>query len=81
MLIYKNLPTVSGLKDLTNHLMIDLETIITIASMTYTVDLNAYGLHLGMKKSSTTSLMNANALHYTYDKDSIFFKSIFVYLY
>ena len=66
--------------DLTNHLMVDLETIITIGSMTYIVDLDAYDLHLGMKKSSTTLLMNARVLHYTYDKGSLFFKSIFVYL-
>jgi hypothetical protein len=30
----------------------------------------------GMKKSSTTLLMNARALHYTYDRGSLSFKSI-----
>jgi hypothetical protein len=33
--------------DLMNHLMIDLETIIALSSMTYIIDLNAYELHLG----------------------------------
>ena len=32
-----------------------------------------------MKKSSTTLLMNARLLHYTYDGGSLLFKSIFVY--
>jgi phage pi2 protein 07 len=39
--------------NLMNHLMIDLETRIALASMTYVVDLNAYELHPGMKKSLT----------------------------
>ena len=36
--------------------------------MTYIVGLHAYELHPGMKKSSTTLLMNAMVLHYTYDR-------------
>jgi hypothetical protein len=39
--------------------------IITRASMTYIVDLNAYELHLGDEIFSTTSLMNARVKHYT----------------
>ena len=30
-----------------DHLMVDLETIIALASMTYVIDLDAYELHLG----------------------------------
>ena len=47
--------------------MVEVKTIIIIASMTYIVDLDAYKLHLGMKKSSITLLMIARFLHYTYD--------------
>jgi hypothetical protein len=36
--------------DFTYHLMIDLETIIAIASMTYVIDLDAFELHLGDEK-------------------------------
>ena len=36
--------------DLTDHLMVDLETIIALASMTYVVDLDAYELHRGDEK-------------------------------
>ena len=37
--------------NLTNYLMIDLETIIALTFMTYIIDLNAYKLHPGAKKS------------------------------
>jgi hypothetical protein len=41
--------------DLTDHLKVDLETIyIALASMTYIVDLDAYELHPGDEKCSTT---------------------------
>ena len=60
--------------------MVYLKTIITVASVTYIVDLDAYELHLGMKKSSKTLLMNAKILHYTYDRGSLLFKNMFVYL-
>ena len=40
-------PTTSGLNDLTDHLMVELEIIIALASMTCIVDLDAYGLHQG----------------------------------
>ena len=66
--------------DLTNHLMVDLETIIALASMTYIVDLDAYELHLGDEKSSRTLSMNARVLHYACDRSSLLFISIFVYL-
>ena len=48
--------------------MVDLETIIALAFMTTIVDLHAYELHLGMKTSPTTSLMNAKDLHSTDDR-------------
>ena len=59
---------------------IGLETIIALTYMTYTVDLDAYLLHLGDEKSSTTLSMNARILHCTYDRDSLLFKNIFVYV-
>ena len=34
-----------------DHLMIDLETIITLACMTYIVDLDAYECHWGVMKN------------------------------
>ena len=37
--------------DLIDHLMIDLETIIALASMTYVVGLDVYKLHLGDEKN------------------------------
>ena len=48
----------------------------------YIADFNAYESHPrpGMKKSSTTSLMNARVWHYTYDRGWLLLKSIFVYL-
>ena len=36
--------------DLTDHLMVEQETMIALASMTCVVDLDAYGLHLGDKQ-------------------------------
>ena len=57
--------------------MVDLETIIALASMTYIVNLDAYELRPGMK---TTLLMNARVLQYTYINISLLFRSIFVYL-
>ena len=36
--------------DLTDHLMVDLEIIIALASMTYIIDLDAYKLHPGDEK-------------------------------
>ena len=60
--------------------MLDLETIIALASMTYVIDLDAYELHTGMKMSSMTLLMNARVLHYTYDRGSLLFTNIFAYL-
>ena len=60
--------------------MVDLETIITLASMTYIIDLDAYELHIGDIKVSTTLSMNARVLSYTYDRGLLLFKSIFLYL-
>ena len=42
--------------------MVDLETIIALPFITYIVDLDAYELHLGMEKLSTTLLMNSSIL-------------------
>ena len=44
--------------------------------MTYIVNLDAYELHRENEKSSTTLLMNAKVLNYTYDRGSFVFKSI-----
>ena len=41
-------------RDLTNHLMIDLKTIIAIASMPYIIDFDSYELQPGDEKLSTT---------------------------
>jgi hypothetical protein len=51
--------------NLTNHLMVDLETIVALASMTYIVDLDAYELHQGDEKIFNYFIMNAkvNILH------------------
>jgi hypothetical protein len=58
--------------DLTEHLMLDLETIMTLIFMSYMyINLGAYELHLGDEKCSTTLLMNARILHYTYDRGSL----------
>ena len=47
----KKKPTISGLTIFQNyHLMVDLETIIALASMQYNVDLGACELHMGDKK-------------------------------
>jgi len=37
------------------------------------INLGAYELHLGDEKCSTTLLMNARILHYTYDRGSLLF--------
>lgn len=54
--------------DLINHLMVDIVTIIALACIIYIAYLNAYELQSGMKKSSTTLLMDPRVLHYTYDR-------------
>ena len=43
-------------------------------------DLDAYELHPMNEKSSTTLLMDARDLHYTYDMSSLLFTSLFVCL-
>ena len=44
--------------------MVDLETIMALASMTYIVDLYAYELYMGMKKSSMTlSIKDSYIIH------------------
>jgi len=49
--------------------MINLESIIVLASITYVANLNAYEVHPVDEKSSTTSFFNARILHFTSDKD------------
>ena len=66
--------------DLIDHLMLGLETIIAITSMTFIIDLDAYELHLRDEKSSMTLLMNARVLQNRYDWGWLLFKSKFVYL-
>jgi hypothetical protein len=48
--------------------MVDIVTIIALACIIYIAYLNAYELQSGMKKSSTTLLMDPRVLHYTYDR-------------
>jgi hypothetical protein len=66
--------------DLTGHVMVYLETIIALAFMTYIVDLFAYELHPGDEKVFN-DFINARVLHYTYDRGSLLFKIIFLYLF
>ena len=50
--------------------MVYLEIIITLDSMTYIIDLDAYELHIwGMKKLLTNLLLNFGIFHYTYGRD------------
>ena len=44
--------------DLTDHLMVDLETIIKYASMTYFVDIDVYELHSRNGKKSSDGFTN-----------------------
>jgi len=66
--------------DLINNLMVDLETIITLAFMTYILDLDAYEFHPRDEKIFNNLLMNARVLYYTYDWSSFLFKDVFLYL-
>ena len=59
--------------------MVDLETIIMLASMTYILDLDAYKLHPKDEKNFN-NFINARVLYYTYDWSSTLFKSMFLYL-
>ena len=78
---YKNGTDNKWTYDLIDHLTMDLETIIALASMTYIADLDTYELHLGNeKKSSTTLLTNARVVYYTYHRGSLLLNDIFVYL-
>lgn len=63
--------------DLIDHLIVNLETISALASMTYIVDLNAYEFHPGDENSSMTLLMNVRVLRYTYDRDLLLSKIVF----
>ena len=47
---YKNRTNKRWTYELSDYLMIDLETIIALASMTHMVDLDAYKLHPGDEK-------------------------------
>ena len=60
--------------------MIDLERIITVACLTYIVDLDAYELHPADEKIFNDFSNNARVLHCTCDRGSLLFKSVFVYL-
>jgi hypothetical protein len=66
----KKEPTNKGNYDPTYHLMVDLETIIALASMTYIEDLDAYELHPRDEKIFNKLSMNAKVLQYTYNKSS-----------
>ena len=65
--------------NLIDHWMKNIEIMVSLASMTYVVDLDAYELHPGDEKCLTTLLMNARVLYYTYDRGSLLFKHIFAY--
>ena len=44
------------------------------------VNLDAYELNPKDERSTTNLLINAWVLHYTYDRGSLLFKGIFIYL-
>ena len=57
--------------NLMHHLMVDLNRTIALASTTCIAYIDAYELHPeDEKKSSTTKVMNAKVLQYTYDRGS-----------
>ena len=60
--------------------MVDLETIIALAIMTYIDKSNFMSYIREMKKISTTLLMKAMIFCYTYYRDELLVKSIFIYL-
>jgi hypothetical protein len=65
------------------HLMIDLETIIALASMPYIIDLDAYELHPGDEKVFKRlyqRMLGFTLYVYTYDRGSLLFKSRLLYL-
>ena len=47
---YQKGTTKKGTYDLTDHLMVDVETLTALASMTYIIDLDANELHMGDEK-------------------------------
>lgn len=66
--------------DIIDLLMLDLETIIILATMAYIIDSFAYELHPRvLEQSSTTLLMHARDLHYMTQVD-LCSKNTFVYL-
>lgn len=56
------------------------ETISAIAFITYIIELDAYELHSRYKKILNDFMMNASVLHFTYNKNKLFFKNIFVFM-
>jgi hypothetical protein len=66
--------------DHADHLMVDLETIIALAFMTYIANLDAYECHPGDKNFLNDFIDECWVLHYTYDTGGLLFKSIFAYL-
>ena len=68
--------------NLTNHLMVDLETITRFASMTYIVNIDVYELHpRNGKNLQNILLMNArfDIMHIV--GGSLLLKNIYVYLF
>ena len=63
-----------------DHLMVELKTVMALASMTYIVDLDGYELH-PENESVFNDFIIKRVLHYAYDKDSLLFKIIFIYFY
>jgi hypothetical protein len=66
--------------DHADHLMVDLETIIALAFMTYIANLDAYECHPGDKNFLNDFIDECWVLHYTYDTGGLLFKSIFAHL-
>ena len=72
--------------NLTNHLMVDLQTIIAIASKLYRlIDNGLYRLRClwsfrGIKKVFNDFINKCWVLHYTYGSGLLLFKCIFVYI-
>jgi hypothetical protein len=46
--------------------------------MTYIVDLNAYELHSRDEKVVNNFMMNAQGIHFTYDRSSLLFEGVVV---
>lgn len=62
-----------------DHLMVNFEITIALASMICIVEVGAYELHSGDEKLSTTLLMKDIVLHYMYDMIH-YYSEIYLYI-